>query len=190
MPTAAKSANVALLADLIQPAQCLVVTDHTGQKTATMSELRQQLQATDATYRVVKNTLMLLAAKQAGAAELEPLLHGPSSVVFCSDDIGASVRVLRDFIRTNRVMTVRGGLLGDQRLTADEVMALANLPGRQQLRAGLVASIQGPLAQLVGLLGPQGPAAALVGTLTAASGSLVRVLDAREAQLEGAAAGG
>ena len=100
MVTEAKRANVALLADLIRPSQCMIVTDYRGLNTPEMNVLRNDLQNTTATYRVIKNRLMKVAAEQTGASVLAPFLEGPSAIVFCQDEFGAAVRVLRDFMRT------------------------------------------------------------------------------------------
>ena len=77
MVTEEKRANVALLADLIRPAQCMIVTDYRGLNTPEMNALRNDLQGTAATYRVIKNRLMKVAAEQEGAGALAPLLEGP-----------------------------------------------------------------------------------------------------------------
>ncbi len=188
MVTEAKRANVAFLADLIRPAQCMIVTDYRGLNTPEMNALRNDLQNTTATYRVIKNRLMKVAAEQTGSGALAPLLEGPSAVVFCQDEFGAAVRVLRDFIRGNQNLNIRGGLLGGQPLNTDEVMALATMPGREQLQAELVGALAGPLTQLAGLLGPQGPAGEVIRILDGAAGGLVRVFEARAEQLGGAAA--
>ena len=188
MVTEAKRANVAFLADLIRPAQCMIVTDYRGLNTPEMNALRNDLQNTTATYRVIKNRLMKVAAEQTGSGALAPLLEGPSAVVFCQDEFGAAVRVLQDFIRGNQNLNIRGGLLGGQPLNTDEVMALATMPGREQLQAELVGAIAGPLTQLAGLLGPQGPAGEVIRILDGAAGGLVRVFEARAEQLGGAAA--
>jgi large subunit ribosomal protein L10 len=188
MVTEAKRANVAFLADLIRPSQCMIVTDYRGLNTPEMNALRNDLQNTTATYRVIKNRLMKVAAEQTGSGALAPLLEGPSAVVFCQDEFGAAVRVLRDFMRGNQNLNIRGGLLGGQPLNTDEVMALATMPGREQLQAELVGAIAGPLTQLAGLLGPQGPAGEVIRILDGAAGGLVRVFEARAEQLGGAAA--
>ena len=188
MVTEAKRANVAFLADLIRPAQCMIVTDYRGLNTPEMNALRNDLQNTTATYRVIKNRLMKVAAEQTGSGALAPLLEGPSAVVFCQDEFGAAVRVLRDFMRGNQNLNIRGGLLGGQPLNTDEVMALATMPGREQLQAELVGALAGPLTQLAGLLGPQGPAGEVIRILDGAAGGLVRVFEARAEQLGGAAA--
>lgn len=188
MVTEAKRASVAFLADLIRPAQCMIVTDYRGLNTPEMNALRNDLQSTTATYRVIKNRLMKIAAEQEGAGALAPFLEGPSAVVFCEDEFGAAVRVLRDFMRANQNLSVRGGLLGSQSLNTDEVLALANMPGREQLQAELVGAIVGPPTQLAGLLGPQGPAGEVLRILDGAAGGLVRVFEARAEQLGGAEA--
>jgi large subunit ribosomal protein L10 len=82
--------------------------------------------------------------------------------------------VMRDFLRTSRVLKVKGAVLGERRLAPDEVQGLAELPAKPQLQARLVGTLQGPMASLAG-------------TVNGLLSQLVYVFDQRAQQMDGGA---
>ena len=150
-----------------------VVTDYRGMTVADMSKLRRKLAEAGIEYRVVKNNLAAIAARNVGREYLKELLVGPSAVAFGRDDEVAPARLLAEYIRANKpALSIRGGFLQDRMLTADEVSALAALPPRDVMVARVVGQIKSPLFMLVTVL-------------SANLSGLVRVLEARKEQLEG-----
>lgn len=150
-----------------------VVTDYRGMSVAEMSKLRRKLKESGVEYRVVKNNLAAIAARNVGKEHLKDLLVGPSAVAFGLDDEIAAARVLTDYIRANKpALSIRGGFLQDRMLTADEVSALAAMPPREVMVARVVGQMKSPLYMLVTVLN-----ANLAG--------FMRVLQARKEQLEG-----
>jgi large subunit ribosomal protein L10 len=125
-------------------------------------------------YTVAKNTLARFAAQRTGREAIIPDLEGPTAIAFVYDDMAAATKALQDFIRTNRVLSVKAGSLGSQRLSAADVTRIAELPSKAQLQARLVGTIMGPMAGLVGVFN---------GVLS----NLVYVLDERAKQLDGGA---
>ena len=151
MPTQEKATTIAELRTLLQDSQVSVITDYRGLSVAALAQLRRNLRG-KAELHVTKNTLLTLAAQQANVPQLAQLLEGPTAVAFIQDDIGGSIKVLNDFARTSRILTVRGALFGPSLVPADRVADLANVPTRQQLYGQIVGSVQGPLNNLVGTL--------------------------------------
>lgn len=167
-PEAVKSAE-----KVIGEAKVAVVTDYRGMPVAEMNKLRRKLRESGVEYRVVKNNLAAIAAKNVGKEGLKDLLVGPSAVAFCDTDEIAPARVLAEFIRaTKPPLTIRGGLLQKRVLSADEVTALAFMPPKDIMVARVVGQIKSPLYALVTVLN---------GNLA----GLTRVLQARKEQLEG-----
>jgi large subunit ribosomal protein L10 len=150
-----------------------VVTDYRGMTVAEMSKLRRKLAESGIEYRVVKNNLAAIAAKNVGKEHLKDLLVGPSAVAFGREDEVTAARVLTEYIRANKpALSIRGGFLQDRMLTADEISALAAMPPRDVMLARVVGQIKSPLYMLVTVL-------------SANLSGLVRVLEARKEQLEG-----
>jgi large subunit ribosomal protein L10 len=101
---------------------------------------------------VYKNTLIRLAATNAGKSGLDDILVGPTGLTFVTGDIAAAAKALRDFARTSPLLVLKGGVLGTDVLTAKNVEALAELPSRDVLLAQFAGALQAPLVKTAGLL--------------------------------------
>ena len=152
MPTAEKAGTIEELRHRLGGATAAVLTEYRGLTVQQLSELRKQLKAASAEYRVVKNRLARVAIEGSALASLRPHLSGPIGVVIARKDPAAVARALQGFAKTNPALQVRVGIVDGQLLDPKGLKAVADLPSREALRAQVVGAIQGPLAQLVGLL--------------------------------------
>jgi large subunit ribosomal protein L10 len=151
-----------------------VLTDYRGLTTAELNQLRSKLREAGIEYKVVKNSLAQLAARQVGMGDLAGAFTGPLAVAFDFSDSPVVAKVLTDYLRaTKSILGIRGGFLADRVLTPKEVETLAKLPSKQVLISQVMAGIQSPLYGLVNVLA--GPIRGIMG-----------VLQARIKQLEGA----
>lgn len=166
MPTQAKTQSVLALKERLGAANTAVLTEYRGLTVRQLSDLRKQLKATAAEYRVVKNRLARLAVKDSPLDPLATHLTGPTGLVLTKQDPVGVARALQAFARLNPALTIKVGLVEGRVLEAQELRALADLPSKETLRAQLVGAVQGPLSQLVSLL-------------TAPHQELARVLEAR-----------
>ena len=144
-----KAASVAEITDAFSGASAAVITEYRGLKVSEMKELRRSLGA-DTQYAVVKNTLTKIAAKQAGL-ELDALLEGPTAIAFIKGDPVEAAKGLRDFAKTHPLLVIKGGVLDDKALTADEIRKLADLESRETLLAKLAGAMNASLQQAVSL---------------------------------------
>ena len=143
---------VAELTTEIREATALLVADPRGLDVGQMSDLRRALRAQGASFRVTKNTLGRIAAREAGADALVDLLQGPSGVTLCTTDPAPVAKVLADFARTSRLLELRGGVLEGRAIDASDARLLATLPPREQLLSQLVGSLNAPIAGLANVL--------------------------------------
>jgi large subunit ribosomal protein L10 len=123
-----------------------------------MGELRRALRAAGGDYKVYKNTLVRFAARNAGL-ELDELLTGPTAIAFVGErpdgepgDAVLVAKALRDFARTNPALVVKGGIMADKALSAEEARALADVEPREVLLARLAGAFAAPMQQFAGLL--------------------------------------
>src|SRR5579875_329034 len=116
VPTAQKVQTVAELARLLNESRSAILLDYRGLDVAAISALRRELSASDIEFHVAKNTLLRIAADQAGIEVSAELLMGPTAVAFGLTDEVAPARVLTAYARRNRVVSVKGGLLGGRTL--------------------------------------------------------------------------
>ncbi|MBI4277576.1 MAG: 50S ribosomal protein L10 [Armatimonadetes bacterium] len=165
MARSEKVEQVEAIRQKLDGASAVILTDYRGLNVPELGELRGRLREAHAEYKVVKNTLMRIAAESLGVKGLEAHLEGPTAVAFVHKDVTAAAKVLQEFIRQYRKLEVKGGLVEGRVLGADQVKVLADLPSREVLLARVVGGIQSPLAGLVGVL--NGTVRALVYALDA-----------------------
>lgn len=125
----------------------VVLTEYRGLTVGELARLRAQLRETEAEYKIVKNTLTRIAAREAGLDIPEEVLTGPTAVTFCAGDPVSVAKVLRAFSREHPDLVVKGGVMEGRTLDADETRQLADLPSREQLLATVAATLQSLLAQ-------------------------------------------
>lgn len=145
----------------------VVVVDFKGLDVEAVTKLRNEFRKSGVEYKVVKNTTLKQAIKgQAWADSFGKTLVGMTGVAFSFEDPSAAAKVVKAFRKDNEKLTVKGGLVEGTVLSGAKVETdLATMPGKDELRAMLLATLQAPLTQFVQLL--QAPAQNLVYTLVA-----------------------
>jgi ribosomal protein L10 len=166
VPTQEKVQSVASLRESLGTAKTAVLTEYRGLTVRQLSDLRKQLKAAAAEYKVVKNRLARLAVKDLALDPLGTHFKGPTGLVFTAKDPVPVAKALQAFVRANPALTIKLGFVEGKVVQPAELKALADLPSKEALRSQLVGALQGPLSQLVSLL-------------TAPQRELVRVLEAR-----------
>ena len=173
MPTEKKEKAVDSLQQVFSRCNIGILTDYRGLKTSELNELRRKLKEASVEYKVVKNSLAQIAARNAGLDYLEGTFVGPVAVAFGYGDITKAAKTLADYIRTSKSsLSIKGGFLEDRALSASELETLARLPSREVLLARVIGGMQSPIYGLVNVLA--GPIRGMMG-----------VLQARIQQLEG-----
>ena len=129
-----KEATVAELTEKFQSSSAVLLTEYRGLTVAQLKELRRSISA-DATYAVAKNTLIKIAAANAGVTAFDGQLAGPSAMAFVHGDAVSVAKAMRDFAKANPLLVVKSGVLDGAALTADEVKKLADLESREVLLA-------------------------------------------------------
>jgi large subunit ribosomal protein L7/L12 len=168
-----KEQTVGDLADKFSRSQIVIVTDYRGLTVSEMSALRGRLRQAGAEYQVAKNTLTRFAAKQAGLTGLVDDLVGPSAIAFGFDDPAALAKSLQEYLRAARTspLVIKGGVLGDRRVTADEIGRIAELPPRDVVLGQTLGSVVAPLTSFLMVV-------------TAPLQNVIGVIEARRQQLE------
>jgi large subunit ribosomal protein L10 len=144
-----KAAVIDEIAVQIQESEAIFAVDYRGISVVQIAELRGKLRDSDATLRVVKNTLTERAADSAGADALKPLLEGPTALTFVRGDAAGAAKAVADFTRATQLLPFKGGVMNGQALTPEQVTSIARLPSRDILNAQLVNIVASPLTGLV-----------------------------------------
>lgn len=155
--TSAKQAVVAQLKEQLESAKGVVLTSYKGLTVAQDTELRRELREAGVSYHVVKNTMLRIAAKEAGIEGIEEHLDGTTAFAFSTEDAVAPAKVICGFIKKNKfedaeVLTVKVGMVEGKVIGVDEVKALAALPSREELIAKLLGSMNAPISNTVNVL--------------------------------------
>ncbi len=152
------------LARVFAETSMVIVTRNQGLTVAEATDLRRQMRAAGATFRIAKNRLATRALDGTPFTGIQPLLRGPTALAWARDPV-AVAKAAVGYSRRNERLVVLGGSLGSRVLDAEAVRALAELPSLDQLRAGLVGMIATPATRVAG-------------TLAASAGQLARVFGA------------
>lgn len=176
MPTPRKVEQVAALVDVINRAEIAISTQYQGVAMAQQVELRSRLREAGAEMHVVKNTLLRIAAEQAGKPHFVELAEGPTAIIVGFDEpVGPSkaiVQYLRDHADSS--VQIRRAVVGEDVVDEAYVRQLATLPSKDELVAKLAGNVIGKIAEFNGLL-------------VATQRKFVGLVEARAKQLEDAA---
>jgi large subunit ribosomal protein L10 len=147
-----KAAVVAEVATQIQESEAVFAVDYRGISVPQAAELRVKLNDAGARFRVVKNTLTLLAADRAGADPLKEVLDGPTAFTFVAaegGDVALAAKALAQFRRETELLQFKGGVMNGEALTAEQIGEIARLPAKDVLYGQVVGMIASPLTGLV-----------------------------------------
>jgi large subunit ribosomal protein L10 len=148
-----KAETVDWLEEKLRRANIVIATDYRGLSVSEMSELRQKLREQGIEYRVVKNTLASFAATAAEKPDLSELLQGPVALAFGYADVTQAAKTLLDYQDSSETsLSIKGGMLAEKLVMAEEVSVLAKLPSRNELVARFAGLVQAPIYQLLIIL--------------------------------------
>ncbi|MBL9172422.1 MAG: 50S ribosomal protein L10 [Verrucomicrobiales bacterium] len=133
-----------------------LVVDYRGLDVSRFTELRKRLSKAGAEVHVVKNTIFRIAAKEAGLADLTGTLSGQLAVVTGKKDIAAASKVVKNFQSEFEKPKLQFGYLGSQRLSPEEVKAIAELPPLAELQGKILGLLQAPAQKLAAIIGTPG----------------------------------
>lgn len=147
-----KRTIVADIKEKLDTAQSAVLVDYRGLNVEEVTELRNQFRKANVEYAVLKNTMITLAAQQLNITGLDEHLKGPTAVAFGYEDPVAPAKVLTEFIKKNKKISVKCALVDKKFVDAAGVTALAELPPKEVLIAKMMGSMNAPITGFVGVL--------------------------------------
>ena len=147
MPTDEKRQAVAEQAHLIRSSSAMAVVDYRGLTVSEMQTVRRTLRDNNVQLTIAKNRLLKIAADEAERPELKPMLTGPTALASIIGDEATMAKAIAEAFRPHsRVVTVRGGMLGDTAIDASQLTRLATLPSRDVLLGKLAGGMANVLA--------------------------------------------
>ena len=144
-----KKGVVADIKEKFEKAQSAVLVDYRGLNVAEVTDLRNQLRKAGVEYAVLKNTMINLAVKDMNLDDMKPHLEGPTAVAFGYEDAVAPAKILSDFAKKNKNVTIKCGVVDGAYLDEKGVQALANTPSREVLIAKIMGSLMSAVSKYV-----------------------------------------
>lgn len=150
MARADKTAAVADIVEQFNGSTATVITEYRGLTVANLAELRRSLSGS-ATYSVAKNTLVKLAAAEAGVEGLDELFAGPTAIAFVQGEPVDAAKTIKKFAKDHKALVIKGGYMDGRALTVAEVERIADLESREVLLAKMAGAMKANLSKAAGL---------------------------------------
>ncbi len=143
-----KKEEVKKLAEEMKNAKLILLTDYRGINVTDVTELRTNLRNTNATYRVIKNNIIRRALQEAGIEGLEDKLVGPTAVIMSNEDYLEPSKAIYTFSKDNDYYKIKGGVIEEKVMEAEEIITLAKLPSREVLLSMLAGALLGNISKV------------------------------------------
>ena len=143
-----KRKEVSELAEKIQKAKVVLLTDYRGINVADVTEMRAKLRGTNTEYKVIKNNITRRALEECKVEGLEELLEGPTAVILGYDDYLEPSKIIYNFSKENDFYKIKGVIIDGKVVTTEEIITLAKLPSRETLIAKLAGALLGNISKL------------------------------------------
>ena len=143
-----KEEEVKKLAEKLKEAKVILLTDYRGINVEDVTKLRADLRNVNAEYKVIKNNIIKRALDMNGESGLDDLLVGPTAILMGDEDYLEPSKVIYNFTKNNDFYKIKGGIIDGKVMTAEEIVALAKLPSRQELLAKLAGCLLANISKL------------------------------------------
>jgi len=147
-----KEQLISKLKDEFHKAKVLIFTDYRGLTVAELSELRRLLRTGDIRYRVIKNTLAVLASVDTPVSVAKDSFNGPVGVVFGYDDPVLTAKKVLEYSKKNEKLKISSGIIEGRFYKTDDIRAVAELPPKEVLLSMVACLLNSPLSKLAAAL--------------------------------------
>jgi len=152
MPSDKNVQAVALLKTEFAQSKSVILADYSGLSVADQVDLRAKVAEAGGTFSVAKNNLIKLALGETVGDTINEALNGPTAVLIAKEDAVTALKAMVTFAKEKELPKIKAGFMDGKSLTLEEVVELAKLPGRSELMARLIGTINAPRANMVYVL--------------------------------------
>jgi large subunit ribosomal protein L10 len=149
---AEKETELQSLETAFKGAESAILVDYKGLNVPQVTDLRRQLRVAKASYKVVKNTLAKRALKGTTFETLDQHFEGTTAVAYTATDPVALAKTLTTFMKGAPTLSIKAAVVQGRAIKPAEISELANMPGKPELYARLLGTLQAPMVQLVSVL--------------------------------------
>jgi large subunit ribosomal protein L10 len=132
-----------------------VFMDFRGLSVPDFTYLRSEIRKNDGHSKVYKNTLTRIALKDLGFDYPQDFLTGPSLLATSGDTFVEFSKAVVKYVESNEDLKIKGGILNDKVITAQEIVQLSKLPSREELLANFVGQLNAPISGFANVLSSQ-----------------------------------
>ncbi|MDM8514765.1 50S ribosomal protein L10 [Desulfobacterales bacterium HSG16] len=129
--------------ECFEKSKVVITVDYKGLNVAAISALRRKLKESEIEFKVVKNSLLILASEETDTALIKDSFKGPSAVALSYSDPVASAKVLTEFAKENEKLEIKVGVMDGKVLDLDAIKTLSSLPSKDELLGQLLSVING-----------------------------------------------
>ncbi|MCL2321453.1 MAG: 50S ribosomal protein L10 [Oscillospiraceae bacterium] len=147
-----KEKKIEEIKEKLQKAQSAILVKYQGINVEKDTQLRKKLRESGVEYKIYKNTLMSMAAKELNLDGLAPYLHGPLAVAISYTDCTAPARIINEFAKDVKVLELKAGVVQGEIYDEEKVKQLADIPSREVLLSKLLGSFKAPISNLAVVL--------------------------------------
>jgi len=130
----------------------VILTDFQGVDVEGMAKIRNKLKEINTNYKVIKNTLLTIAATGTDAEAVVENLSGSTAMLYTNDDVVAAAKTILGFSKGPKPITIKCGYVEGTVLSAKQIDELSKIGSKEELIAAILGSIEAPLSGLVGTL--------------------------------------
>jgi large subunit ribosomal protein L10 len=157
-----KTEVVAQYENWLKESEAVVLTEYTGLTMPQIDELRADIRKVGGEFHVIKNTLAKLAFESAGFEAPEEYFLGSTAIGIAFEDPPSVAKAIKNFGKDHEVVKIKGGFMGEEHMTAEQLMKIADLPPLPVVRGQLLGVISAPASKLVRTIAEPGRSLAQV----------------------------
>lgn len=155
---------VAEVENICKESNAIIFTHYHGLSVTDITDLRRKLRDNEANFKVVKNTLFKIAAKNANVEIDESMNKGPVAIAYSKDPVGAAKGII-EFSKKNDSLKLIAGIVDNAIIDVNAIKTLSKLPSLDELRGKIIGLLQAPASKLASVT--QAPAAQLARVISA-----------------------
>ena len=149
---AEKAAVVAEVRDKFAASNAVIVSEYRGLTVGALAKLRRTLRPLGAEYKVYKNTLVKIAARDGSMSAVEGMVGGPVAITFINGEVSAVAKAMREIAKENEALKLKGAVVDGKAVDVKGLRALADLPSREVMLAKLAGLLKAPMANTAYML--------------------------------------
>lgn len=140
----------------------LILTHYHGLSVKAIGDLRRDIRESGGEFHIIKNTLAKIAFEESGREWKENVFIGPTALGISYQNPTGLAKAIKNFSKEFGTIEIKSGYLAERLMTVEEIVALAELPSMEAMRAKLLSTILAPASQLVRTLAEPGRQVAAV----------------------------